>query len=80
MIRYIYTQHKGQTLTSGGRNVTYQIYRVIHNKPKYLGEHKANTGAYRGDVSEVKSFIAKKDGYQFDGYRFKRGDIEVAEV
>lgn len=80
MIRYIYTQHKGQTLTSGGRNVTYQIYRMIHNKPHYLGEHKANTANYRGDGVEVRSFIAKKDGYEFDGHRFKRGDIEVEEV
>lgn len=80
MVRYIYTRQTGKTHTSGGRTVTYQIYKMSQNKPHHIGEHKANTANYRGDGTEVRSFIAKKEGYAFDGFRFKRSDIEIEEL
>ena len=80
MPTYIYTRSTGKPHISGGRTVTYQIYKLVKSRPKYMGEHKANTAAYRGDTGEVNEFIAKKDHYKCDGYRIKRKDVHVYEV
>lgn len=80
MPTYVYTKSTGKPLRTGGRYVTYSIYKMIRNKPKLLGIHRANIASYRGDRGEVTVFIGKKEGYKTDGYHFKRKDIKLYEV
>jgi len=80
MPSYIYKKESGPTKRSGSRTLTFIIYRIKNNKPKYLGEVKRESASYRGDNATVAEFIAKKDHYAFDGYRLKRKDIYIREI
>ena len=81
MPNYIYKKESGHTKKrSGSRTLTFSIYRIKNNKPKYLGEVIRESASYKGDSATVAEFIAKKDHYAFDGYRLKRKDIHITEV
>ena len=81
MPNYIYKKESGPTKrSSGGRTLTFSIYRIKNNKPKYLGEVRRESASYKGDSTTVAEFIAKKDHYAFDGYRLKRKDIYIREI
>ena len=81
MPSYIYKKESGPTKKrSGSRTLTFSIYRIKNNKPKYLGEVRRESASYKGDYVAVAEFIAKKDHYAFDGYRLKRKDIHITEI
>lgn len=56
---------------TGGYTYTFKVGRIIKNKPVFVGQTEANSGAYKGDVSHVMNFLANvgaipakfKDGY-----------------
>lgn len=76
----MYKKHSGAVKRNGSRTLTFSIYRIKNNKPKYLGEVKRESAAYKGDNTTVAEFIAKKDHYAFDGYKLKRKDIHITEI
>jgi len=81
MPNYIYVREAGPTKRiNGSRTLTFEIYRIKNNKPKYMGEVKRESASYKGDRTTVEEFIAKKDHYAFDGYRLKRKDIHITEI
>jgi len=79
---FIYTKKMGKPLRSGGRILTFTVYRLQGAKrPKLIGETRANTGSYKGDSGHVSNFIAKKMGYRCtDGYFIDRKDVMIYEV
>ena len=81
MPNYIYKKESGTTKKrSGGRTLTFTIYKIKNNKPKYMGEVVRESASYKGDTPTVAEFIAKKDHYAFDGYMLKRKDIHIREI
>ncbi len=73
---FIYTK-EAKPRSSGGSNLTFNIWENIDNHPVSMGEAKANSASYKGDSSTVMNFLASegKISSEHNGY-YSHRDIE----
>jgi len=79
MKTYIFKQLDSST--KRGCNVTIEVYRMINNKPKYVGCSYHNTWSWYGAKAQACQIIAKEDGHKLhDSYNLESKDIQVLEL
>ena len=64
------------------RGYTYSIvvYKIVNNKPEFLGSKDVNAASFKGDTPTAHNIIAEKENFKTDGYFIKRKDVFVREV
>lgn len=66
-----------------GYNRTIIVYRVINNKPEYLGiNDEIHTAGYKGDRAVAAEIIHEKTGAKWadNGYTLLSKNIQIFEV
>jgi len=64
-----------------GFNRTIVVYRVINNKPVYLGSNsQIDTASTYGDKGEAVRLIGKLCGHKHDNYSFLSGNINLWSI
>ena len=70
MKHFIYTVERRTRDRKTGHNLFFRVHQIVKNKPEWVGETSANTGAYKGDKSTVNDLLVEKglvppskDGY-----------------
>ncbi len=68
--------------TRRGYNLTIEVYRVIHNVPKFVGyDDKISTASYRGDYATACHIIHRKTGARMaGGYKLASSNIQLFAV
>ena len=77
MKTYIFTQSGSD---KRGYNTSIQVYRVVNNVPKWIGDGDYNTASWKGSVASAHGIIAAEEGYKTDGYYIGRKDVQVIQV
>ncbi len=80
MRQFIYTTEKKTKSNFGGFNVIAQVYEILNNKPKHLGEVKWNTASFKGETSVVMNFLQEQEVLMVDGSYYhdvKKPDFEI---
>jgi len=79
MKTYIYKQLDSSI--KRGSNVTIEVYRMILNRPRYVGCSYHNTGSWYGAKAQACQIIAKEDGHKMkDSYHLLSKDIQLFEI
>ena len=82
MVTYAYRKTRGRQQINGGATLTFEVWKIVRNVPKYFGLTKANAASYRGDESTVARYIARREGYKLtkDGYDIVRQDVRLIKI
>lgn len=81
MVTFAFTKKRGRQHISGGATLTFTIYKMVRNVPKFYGETKANSASYYGDTPTVGMFIADKEGWKLTKHKhIKRKDVKIVEL
>ncbi len=64
-----------------GYNRTIVVYRIINNKPVYVGSNaKINTVSTYGDKGEAIQIAGKVKGHKHDMYEFDSDNIQMISL
>jgi len=79
MAAYYYKKEKKSRSKYGGTNYVFHVWKQGRSGLEGMGNFRINTTSYMGDLGEVSSYIAAKEGYQMTdgGYRIKRKDVSI---
>lgn len=70
---FLFTQKSYTNSRMCGHKVTAQVYEVIKNIPKHVGEVQWNTASFKGETSAIMNFLAKEGKLpkKFEGGYYK---------
>jgi len=77
MRTYIFIEDESE---KRGYNVSIRVYRIVNNKPVWIGSDVFQTAAWRGAKGSANNIIAAEEGYKSDGYNILRKDVQVIQV
>ena len=64
-----------------GFNRTVSVYRVINNKPEWIGANdRIHTASTYGDFGEAVQLIGELRGHKHNSYKFDSKNIQLFEV